>query len=50
MTGRTYPVEVRYRPLTSDDPEEEDLELADAILAAVDECCRDAPAGRRACI
>jgi ATP-dependent helicase HrpA len=37
VSGRTYPVEIRYRPLTTDDPEEEDLQLPDAILAAVDE-------------
>lgn len=37
VSGRTYPVEVRYRPLRSDDPEEEDLEMEQAILGAVDE-------------
>ncbi|HEY1629018.1 MAG TPA: ATP-dependent RNA helicase HrpA, partial [Tepidisphaeraceae bacterium] len=37
VSGRTYPVEVRYRPLQSNDPDEEDLEMEQAILAAVDE-------------
>jgi ATP-dependent helicase HrpA len=37
VSGRTYPVEVRYRPLQSDDPEEEDVEQIDGIVQAVDE-------------
>src|SRR5690242_10117689 len=37
VSGRTYPVEVRYRPLESDDPEAEDLLTEEAILRAVDE-------------
>ena len=37
VSGRTYPVETRYRPLTSVDPEEEDNDLIDGILRAVDE-------------
>ena len=41
VSGRTYPVEVRYRPLQSDDPEEEDLLMEEGILAAVDEVCRE---------
>jgi len=41
VSGRTYPVEVRYRPLASDDPEEEDREMEPAILEAVDELARD---------
>jgi ATP-dependent helicase HrpA len=40
VSGRTYPVEVRYRPLESDDPEEEDLEMEEAVLRAVDELWR----------
>src|SRR2546423_15165861 len=32
VSGRTYPVEVRYRPLGSDDPEEEDREQTQAII------------------
>ncbi len=37
VSGRTYPVEVRYRPLRSDDPDEEDRTLEHAIIDAVDE-------------
>src|SRR5918993_1198355 len=45
VSGRTYPVEVRYRPLISEDPEEEDLHMEEAILRAVDECAADGPLG-----
>jgi ATP-dependent RNA helicase HrpA len=41
VSGRTYPVELRYRPLQSEDPEEEDMQMEDAILAAVDELSRE---------
>jgi ATP-dependent helicase HrpA len=41
VSGRTYPVEVRFRPLHSEDPDEEDAELDDAILGAVDELWRE---------
>ncbi len=41
VSGRTYPVETRYRPLKSDDPEEEDIEQIDGILAAVEELSRE---------
>ncbi|MEO1128915.1 MAG: ATP-dependent RNA helicase HrpA, partial [Planctomycetota bacterium] len=41
VSGRTYPVEVRYRPLESDDPDEEDRSTSDAILHAVDELARE---------
>ncbi|WP_428939580.1 ATP-dependent RNA helicase HrpA [Fontivita pretiosa] len=37
VSGRTYPVEVRYRPLQSQDPDEEDLEMEQAILRGIDE-------------
>src|SRR5262245_59869089 len=37
VSGRTYPVEVRYRPLQSEDTDEEDLEMEHGILEAVDE-------------
>jgi ATP-dependent helicase HrpA len=37
VSGRTYPVEVRYRPLQSEDPDEEDLEMEQAILGGIDE-------------
>ncbi len=43
VSGRTFPVDVRYRPLLSDDPEEEDIDQVDGILAAVDELAREAP-------
>ena len=36
ITGRTYPVEVRYRPLSGDD-EEKDRNVIQGILDAVDE-------------
>jgi ATP-dependent helicase HrpA len=45
VSGRTYPVETRYRPLTSDDPEVEDVEMEHAILAAVDELWRESGPG-----
>jgi ATP-dependent helicase HrpA len=49
VSGRTYPVEIRYRPLQvqPDDPEHEhvDLDQQQAISAAVDELCSDAPSG-----
>jgi ATP-dependent helicase HrpA len=37
VSGRTYPVEVRYRPLETEDPDEEDIEMIEGILRAVDE-------------
>ncbi len=42
VSGRTYPVEVLYRPLKSDDPEDADdeREQADAIVDAVNELAR----------
>lgn len=43
VSGRTYPVEVRYRPLASDDPEEEDRSLIEGVVAAVDELSRAGP-------
>ena len=43
VSGRTYPVEVRYRPLEAEEPDEEDVEMIDAILAAVDELAREGP-------
>ncbi len=44
VSGRTYPVEVRYRPLASDEPDEEDREQVMAIVEAVDELARHGPA------
>jgi len=43
VSGRMYPVEIRCRPLESEDPEEEDIRQIDGILAAVDEACREGP-------
>ncbi len=43
VSGRTYPVEVRYRPLTAGTEDEEDLEMGEGILAAVDELWRHGP-------
>ncbi len=40
VSGRSYPVEVRYRPLHSEDPDEQDLQMQEAVLAAVDELAR----------
>ncbi|SFT83794.1 ATP-dependent RNA helicase HrpA [Halomonas saccharevitans] len=37
VSGRTYPVEVRYRPLVRDDDDEEDRTLQEGILHAVEE-------------
>lgn len=37
VSGRTYPVEVRYRPLNSDDEKESQKDQQQAILNAVDE-------------
>jgi len=39
VSGRTYPVETRYRPLISEDPDQEDLTQIEGILGAVDELC-----------
>ncbi|MDD5272356.1 MAG: ATP-dependent RNA helicase HrpA [Methylovulum sp.] len=44
VSGRTYPVDVRYRPIEQKDEEEEDEttdDLQNAILDAVDELTRD---------
>ena len=40
VSGRSYPVEVLYRPLHVEDPDTEDLQLQEAVLAAVDELAR----------
>src|SRR5205823_5313846 len=40
VSGRTYPVDVWYRPLTSDDPEQEDVTQIQGILDALDELWR----------
>ncbi len=45
VSGRTYPVEVRYRPVVDpDDPEADpDRDQTQAILDAVDELCAEGP-------
>ncbi len=45
VEGRTYPVEVRYRPFGGDDPDEPDdrRDQVRAVLDAVDELERDGP-------
>ena len=40
VSGRTYPVEILYRPLTSKDEDEAEVELTDAIVDAADELAR----------
>lgn len=40
VSGRTYPVEVRYRPLHGIDEEENSVELSEAIVDAADELAR----------
>ncbi|MBR6027182.1 MAG: ATP-dependent RNA helicase HrpA [Neisseriaceae bacterium] len=37
VSGRTYPVEIRYRPLNNLDEEEVEVDMPDAIVQAVDE-------------
>ncbi|WP_344703102.1 ATP-dependent RNA helicase HrpA [Halomonas cibimaris] len=37
VTGRTYPVEVRYRPLVREADDEDDLSLQEGIVQAVEE-------------
>ncbi len=45
VSGRTYPVEVRYRPLLEEDEEGRDRDLPEAIIDAVDELTREDPLG-----
>ncbi len=40
VSGRMYPVEVRYRPLKSQDEDEEEQDMEEAIVDAVDELAR----------
>jgi len=42
VSGRSYPVEVRYRPLYSEDEESVELSLPQGVLAAVEELEHDA--------
>ncbi|WP_406393465.1 ATP-dependent RNA helicase HrpA [Streptomyces sp. NBC_00887] len=43
VSGRTYPVEVRYRPLLEEDSEDADRDQITAICDAVDELHSEAP-------
>jgi ATP-dependent helicase HrpA len=43
VSGRTFPVDVLYRPLQAEDQEGDDLDLQDAILQTVDELARTGP-------
>jgi ATP-dependent helicase HrpA len=45
VSGRTWPVEVRYRPPLGEDEESRELDLPQAIVAAVDEVARIDPLG-----
>ncbi len=43
VSGRTYPVEVRYRPLQGEDEDSRDRSQLEGILDAVDECWQEGP-------
>ncbi|PWQ99850.1 ATP-dependent RNA helicase HrpA [Leucothrix pacifica] len=43
VSGRTYPVEVRYRPLVSENEDEADRNQIQGIIDASDELMREAP-------
>ncbi|MCC6284739.1 MAG: ATP-dependent RNA helicase HrpA [Phycisphaerales bacterium] len=43
VSGRTYPVEVRHRPLPEDRGEKDDDLLIEGLLGAVDELAREGP-------
>ena len=45
VSGRAYPVEVRYRPLASGDGEADDQDIEQAIVDAVDELARERAGG-----
>ncbi len=46
VSGRAYPVETRYRPLVSEDPDDEgEPDPMDCLKAAVDELALEKPAG-----
>lgn len=41
VSGRTYPVEVRYRPLLKSNADETEMAMTDAIVEAADELARE---------
>ncbi len=43
VSGRSYPVEIRYRPLRGEDLDERDRDLPQGVLDAVDELARHGP-------
>ena len=43
VSGRSYPVEVRYRPRAAQGEDEEDVDGVRACVMAVDELCRQGP-------
>ena len=45
VSGRMYPVEVRYRSPVAEDPEEDDPDPIEAILGAIDELWRTSGSG-----
>lgn len=43
VEGRTYPVELRYRPLADADSDTHERDLEQAVCESVTECCREGP-------
>ena len=43
VSGRMYPVEMRYRPLKSKDEDQEEQDMEEAIVDAVDDLARSGP-------
>ena len=43
VSGRTYPVEMRYRPLVSEDDDSRDLNQREGVVHAVEELSREGP-------
>ncbi len=41
VSGRTFPVEVRYRPPAGDDDEQRDYDMVRGVVEAVDELCKE---------
>ena len=45
VSGRTYPVEIRHRPLVADTPDDQDQNQIEGLLAAIDELTALGPSG-----
>src|SRR6185295_10925414 len=45
VSGRVYPVEIRYRPIDAEDEEDKEIDLPEVIADAVDEAARLAATG-----